>query len=454
MGLLRSEIMKHGTLVLPVDRARDFVDLIGEKTNMQFEDMNVRDMQRPYKKYIQRIDEMERILRFLGDEISRIPEARVEKDNLEDFLAHSNDYKLDDIEVALKRIYGEFTQFKENNGSLVTKRNAALEELYVMKTAIAQIGHHSSARSLPMGDDADDATQSLLAEDRRSGDTKFSNIAGVIPQDEQDRFARALFRATRGNTFAHFQEIHEPMEDPKTGKAVKKSVFVIYFQDSRSPALSAMSERVRKICNVSGVNMYDWPSSADAAEQLKSSLEAQVADVEELIKAHDKFVLESAKNFIDAPRLGSNSLIHEWCLYCMKEKAIYAQLNMFEGRLNLRANCWYPAAEEDQIRALLIQHGSRQQGSSSAMLVSDRSAPHKTPPTYIRTNEFTAATQTLIDLYGQPRYQEANPMLLSLATFPFLFGVMCIWYRIRRYRSWDTSCCEDRAQSQRQSLFS
>jgi V-type H+-transporting ATPase subunit a len=412
--------MKHGTLVLPVDRARDFVDLIGEKTNMQFEDMNTSDMSRPYKKYIQRIDEMERILRFLGDEITRIPEAHVKKDNLEDFLAHSNDYKLDDIEVSLKRIYGEFVQFKENNSNLVTKRNEALEELYVVKTAIAQIGHRSSGRGQAMGDEAD-ATQSLLG---NSSDTKFSNIAGVIPSDEQERFARALFRATRGNTFTHFQEIHEPMEDPKTGKAVKKSVFVIYFQDNRSPALSAMSERVRKICNVSGVNMYAWPTSAEAAEALQNSLEAQVADVEQLMKAHDSFVLEAAKTFIDAPRPDSNSLIHEWSLYCMKEKGIYAQLNMFEGRLNLRANCWYPAAEEDQIRALLIQHGSRELGSSSAMLISDRTQPRKTPPTYIRTNEFTAATQTLIDLYGQPRYQEANPMLLSLVTFPFLFGVM------------------------------
>ena len=77
MGLLRSEPMKHGTLVVPVERAREFIDLIGaelrnavcsapscafwcftaclrsykgKNTKMQFEDMNVRDMHRPYKK--------------------------------------------------------------------------------------------------------------------------------------------------------------------------------------------------------------------------------------------------------------------------------------------------------------------------------------------------------------------------------------------------------------------
>jgi V-type H+-transporting ATPase subunit a len=238
--------MKHGTLVLPTDRARDFIDLIGEKTNMQFEDMNARDMQRPYKKYIQRIDEMERILRFLGDEVGKIPSVHVLKDYLDDFLAHTNDYKLDDVESQLKRIHDDFVQFKENNSSLVSKRNAALEELYVVKTALVQIGHRSSGKSQVVGKEAEqfdyEEAQSLLADEdsKRRGETMFSNIAGVIPQDEQDRFARALFRATRGNTFVHFQEIHEPMQDPKSGKAVKKSVFVVYFQDQRSQSISAM----------------------------------------------------------------------------------------------------------------------------------------------------------------------------------------------------------------------
>merc|ERR1740130_1169144 len=92
--------------------------------------------------------------------------------------------------------------------------------------------------------------------------------------------------------------------------------------------------------------------------------------------------------------------------------------------MNLRANCWYPASEEDQIRAKLIQHSSRQQGSSSAMLVSDRIPPKKSPPTYCRRNQLTAPIQDLVDLHGLPRYQEANPMIFNLVTFPFLFGIM------------------------------
>lgn len=32
--------------------------------------------------------------------------------------------------------------------------------------------------------------------------------------------------------------------------------------------------------------------------------------------------------------------------------------------------------------------------------------------------------QQIVDTYGVPTYQEANPALLSIATFPFFFGMM------------------------------
>lgn len=46
------------------------------------------------------------------------------------------------------------------------------------------------------------------------------------------------------------------------------------------------------------------------------------------------------------------------------------------------------------------------------------------PPTYIKTNEFTAIYQQIVDTYGVPKYLEANPAVLTIATFPFFFGMM------------------------------
>lgn len=39
-------------------------------------------------------------------------------------------------------------------------------------------------------------------------------------------------------------------------------------------------------------------------------------------------------------------------------------------------------------------------------------------------NEFTITFQEIVNTYGIPRYQEVNPGIFTIATFPFLFGVM------------------------------
>merc|ERR1719316_1505690 len=267
------------------------------------------------------------------------------------------------------------------------------------------------------------ATEPLMSDDRSGTDMMFSNIAGVVLQSEQDRFARTLFRATRGNTFTHFQPIIEPLKDPKTGKEVLKSVFVIYYQDNRlgGGGASAMADKIKKISQSFGVSTYTWPASREEAERRKAHLTQTLEDKERAVQAYERFMISEASVMI-SPGVGGNSTIEEWRLFCAKEKAIYHQLNMFEGEITLRANAWYPAAEEESIRQLLIRQSTGQQ--SSAMLVSDRQLTKRNPPTYIRTNQLTQPFQELIDTYGVPMYGEANPALLTLITFPFLFGVM------------------------------
>ena len=45
-------------------------------------------------------------------------------------------------------------------------------------------------------------------------------------------------------------------------------------------------------------------------------------------------------------------------------------------------------------------------------------------PTYIRTSDFTAVGQMLVDNYEIPAYKELNPGVLTVVSFPFLFAVM------------------------------
>merc|ERR1719210_826834 len=90
----------------------------------------------------------------------------------------------------------------------------------------------------------------------------------------------------------------------------------------------------------------------------------------------------------------------------------------------LRVNVWYPESDEAKIQALLKAEREGDQQGQGAFLNPDKGAWRSTPPTYIRTNEYTETFQEIIDTYGIPRYQEANPALLTVVTFPFIFGMM------------------------------
>jgi len=135
----------------------------------------------------------------------------------------------------------------------------------------------------------------------------------------------------------------------------------------------------------------------------------------------EDFIRQEASDLIAPAGPGRSSTLEEWRLFCVKEKSIYAVLNMFEGEMHLRANIWFAASEEQKIMEVLASARGDSQEHAVLRPIMDSK---KEPPTYIRTNEFTDPWQSVINTYGIPRYQEANPALFTIVTFPFIFGMM------------------------------
>mmetsp|Transcript_95605 Transcript_95605/g.227736 ORF Transcript_95605/g.227736 Transcript_95605/m.227736 type:complete len:802 (+) Transcript_95605:65-2470(+) len=416
MGLLRSETMKYGLLVLPVSEAHRIVSRLGNGSNIQFEDDNARDMRRPYRKHIQRIDEMERILRFLQAEITQIEGCEIVKNKVEEFLKFDDAYSLEQVESQLQDLYKSFLKFKENNANLTNERNQAVEEAEVVAVAKGMLAGSSSAA---VDEESFEASGKKPLLEGEIGGGRLGYLAGVVPKADEARFARALWRASRGNTFAQFTPITNVVKDPKTGQELQKSVFVAYFQGAGGP----MQQKVFKVCQAFGVNMYNWPANAEMASIKHSQLQKLVMEKDAAMAAYADFMRAEAADLLAPPGHNSkgNSKMEEWRLFCIKEKAIYNILNLCSGEIALRVNVWYPASEESKIIAELQKLN---EGSQQGAFLTPEKKIRSTAPTYVRTNDYTEMWQEVIDTYGIPKYQEANPALLSVVTFPFIFGMM------------------------------
>merc|ERR1712193_111385 len=172
------------------------------------------------------------------------------------------------------------------------QKNAAIEEKCVTDTAILTLTAQQ-ARSDNLG---------LSAPLLESGvGVGFNTIAGVVSQSDQERFARTIFRASRGNAFTYFQAIPYPLKDPKSNKDVSKAVFVIYFQDMKS-STSAMCDKIKKICQAFGVNIYRWPTDKGDAEKRRAYIDGVISDKSKALGGFERFMTNEAQSLLSVQR--------------------------------------------------------------------------------------------------------------------------------------------------------
>jgi len=423
MGILRSETMAHGLMVIPAERARRVLNTLGHTAPIEFIDSaDPKDLNlvRPYKKYVGRIDTVLKHTKQIIGDVEKLAPDTIVTGRVETFLDRDGErdmFQMDDLEAMIEKRQRQFAFFRRNKESIDAEIAMCLEERFVMELAVKVLGSPPKGAPVKKAEEA-----SLLAnEGGMKGDAEmsFSNVAGTCLASDVARIARQVFRATRGNTFTIHEDIDHDFWDAKAEKNVRKAVFSIYFQGGVS---SAMSDKVLKICSAAGCVMYPWPSSKSQAVGRKRDIQTQIVDKEAALAAFTASMAAELESWKAVTVEGGNSQIEEIRMFLEKERAIYVNLNNFAGKgATISAQCWFPASAKEVIEEMLMKDGVGQ--ATSGLLVPEGFGG-ESPPTLIRRTEFAAPFQELIDTYGIAQYKEANPAYFAMITFPFLFGIM------------------------------
>lgn len=119
----------------------------------------------------------------------------------------------------------------------------------------------------------------------------------------------------------------------------------------------------------------------------------------------------------DRSLVTKQSTIAIYQMFLAQEKALYQNMNMLKSQSQrFTGFFWAPVESERDIINFICE------GSGAEIEPYDDHNIGK--PTFFKPNEFSYVFQEITDTYGTPNYQEANPALISIVTFPFLFGVM------------------------------
>jgi V-type H+-transporting ATPase subunit a len=236
-------------------------------------------------------------------------------------------------------------------------------------------------------------------------------VAGVIPRDRIAAFERILWRTLRGNLYMNQSEIEEPIIDPETNEGISKNVFVIFAHGKEIIA------KIRKISESLGASLYGVDENSELRRDQIHDVNTRLTDLSR--------VLGNTEQTLSAELTSIARNLVIWMVIIKKEKAVYQTLNKFsydQARKTLIAEAWCPTNSLGLVKSTLQDVNDR--AGLSVPTIVNQIKTTKTPPTYTKVNKFTMAFQTIIDAYGAAKYQEVNPGLPMIVTFPFMFAVM------------------------------
>ncbi|KAK0103796.1 H(+)-transporting V0 sector ATPase subunit a, variant 2 [Cadophora gregata] len=420
--MFRSADMSMVQLYIANEIGREIVNALGELGQIQFRDLNsdVTAFQRTFTQEIRRLDNVERQLRFFYTQMEKagIPLRKIDLDV--DTLAAPSASEIDELADRSQSLEQRVASLNDSYETLKKREVELTEWRWVLREAGGFFDRaHGNTEAIRASNDDDDAPLLQDVEQpAQNGDAERSFsvmnigfVAGVIPRDRVAAFERILWRTLRGNLYMNQSEIPEPLVDPTNNEPVNKNVFVIFAHGKELIA------KIRKISESLGADLYSVDENSDLRRDQIHEVNTRLGDLGN--------VLGNTKTTLDAELTQIAQSLAAWMVIIKKEKAVYQTLNLFSydhARKTLIAEAWCPTNSLPLIKSTL--HDVNNRAGLSVPSIINEIRTNKTPPTYQKTNRFTEGFQTIINAYGTAKYQEVNPGLPTVVTFPFLFAVM------------------------------
>eukprot|EP01013_Petalomonas_cantuscygni_P000808 TRINITY_DN107_c0_g4_i1.p1 TRINITY_DN107_c0_g4~~TRINITY_DN107_c0_g4_i1.p1 ORF type:complete len:1061 (+),score=256.46 TRINITY_DN107_c0_g4_i1:70-3252(+) len=198
--------------------------------------------------------------------------------------------------------------------------------------------------------------------------------------------------------------------DPDTMQPEDLVVFTLYFGAAR------LGAAIRRLLGPMHARMLRLEPSE---ETRRTQMVETWAQATMLLRA-----LEKAEGAKRDTVLAVRERAQTWAAAVGRVRAVATALNSVEylGQ-TAHAVVWVPTTHVDAAHAAL-ERAQAAAGVRVGAVVAPVPIAGRTIPTYFRTNRFTEQFQAIVDSYGTARYKEVNPGVLTIVTFPFLFGVM------------------------------
>ncbi|PKY02588.1 vacuolar ATPase 98 kDa subunit [Aspergillus campestris IBT 28561] len=420
----RSSDMSLTQLYIANEIGREVVSALGELGQVQFRDLNpeTNAFQRTFTKEIRRLDNVERQLRYFHAQMDKASIIMRSSSEFSDTLAAPMASEIDELAERSDSLEQRIASLNDSYETLKKREVELTEWRWVLREAGGFFDRaHTHTEEIRQSFDNDEAPLLRDVEqqpNRGDGQAQQSFlemnigfVSGVIPRDRIAAFERILWRTLRGNLYMNQSEIPEPIIDPTTNEGSHKNVFVIFAHGK------SIIAKIRKISESLGASLYSVDENSELRRDQMHEVNTRLGDVGN--------VLRNTKNTLDAELSQIARSLAAWMIIVRKEKSVYDTLNRFSydrARKTLIAEAWCPTNSLALIKSTLQDVNDR--AGLSVPTIVNQIRTNKTPPTYVRTNKFTEAFQTIVNAYGIPKYSEVNPGLYTIVTFPFLFAVM------------------------------